>query len=266
MTRFCTLSTCIALFFGLFVVTGCDSAGSVEGTEVVEGPSVSVDGGGELFAWARLNGNDRPEAVGVTISEAAYQSLTDTADSHASARSPKHEGRAIYELDFPSEAPAPYDHATIDWNPEGHPPPGVYTVPHFDAHFYFISPESQAAIEPGPAQTFPDERYVPDSYVPDSVNTPAMGMHYLNMQAPEFNGEAFTHTFIYGFYQGEHIFIEPMATTEVLSANPDVNAEVPQPEAYQKAGLYPERYRIVHDDEAGAYRIVLDELVRHDGS
>lgn len=93
-----------------------------------------------------------------------------------------------------------------------------------------------------------------------------MGMHYLNLQAPEFNGEPFTHTFIYGFYQGEHTFIEPMVTTDVLSSNPDVNAEVPQPETYQKAGMYPDRYRIDHDAEAGVYRVVLEGLTRHGGS
>jgi hypothetical protein len=248
----------------LTVLPGCDSTGP--GTsEVVEGPTVSVEGGGTAYAWVRLGSDDQPEAIGVSFSEAAYESLTDTTDEHSKLR-PKHDGPAEVELAFPDAAPAPYDHATVDWWPEGHPPPNVYTVPHFDAHFYFISPETRTSIEPGPAETFPSEQYVPGGYVADSVNVPGDGMHYLNTSAPEFNGEPFTHTFIYGFYEGSMSFIEPMAASDVLSADPDVTAEVPQPEAYKTSGMYPMSYRITHDDQAGEYRIVLDELVRRGGS
>lgn len=261
---FRTLSFCTALLLSLAVVSGCDSNGVSDGSEVVKGPSVSIEGGGTATAWVRLGPDDQPEALGVSLSEAGYESLTDPGDGHNSGLA-KHDG-AVIELEMPDQTPAPYNHATLDWNPEGHPPPDIYTVPHFDVHFYFLSPQARDAIQGGPAQTFPDEQYVPSSYAADSVNTPDMGMHYVNLQAPEFNGEPFTHTFIYGFYQGEHTFIEPMVTTDVLSSNPDVNAEVPQPETYQRTGMYPARYRIVHDTEAGEYRVVLADLNRYEGS
>jgi len=250
----------------LLVVAGCDSSGPGSGPEVIEGPSVSVEGGGTAHAWVRLNADDQPEAVGVSLSEAAYEALTDTSDAHTNGPVTHHEGPAGLELEMPAEAPAPYDHATIDWWPEGHPPPNVYTVPHFDAHFYFISEQKRNAIEPGPAQTFPDARYVPAGYVADSVNVPGDGMHYLNTNAPEFNGQPFTHTFIYGFYQGDPSFIEPMASTDMLSGDPDVTAEVPQPEAYKRPGMYPTRYRVTFNNEANEYRFVLDDLVRRGGT
>ena len=107
---------------------------------------------------------------------------------------------------------------------------------------------------------------MPAGYAPDSVNTPDMGMHYVNLRAPEFNGEPFTHTLIYGFYKGNLAFIEPMVTTEVLDAGPDVTADVPQPDAYQESGFYPRQYRIVHDEEAGEYRVTLVDLTRRPGS
>jgi hypothetical protein len=173
---------------------------------------------------------------------------------------------ASLELEFPEDVPAPYDHVTIDWWPEGHPPPNVYTVPHFDAHFYFISKDTRDAIEPGPAQTFPADEYVPEGYVADSANVPGDGMHYLNMNAPEFNGQAFTHTFIYGFYQGEPSFIEPMASAEFLSSKCDVTTTVLQPEAYKKTGMYPERYRVTFNEEASEYRMVLEDLVQREDS
>lgn len=266
MTRYGLFSFISVVLFAFVVVTGCDSTGSGDGPDVVDGPSVSVDGGGSAYAWVRLDGDDQPEAVGVSLSESAFRAITDTSDAHTNWSSPKHGEPASLVLDLPDEAPPPYDHATIDWIPEGHPPPGIYTVPHFDAHFYFVSKQTRQSVQPGPAQVFPDERYVPEGYVPDSVNTPSMGMHYLNMQAPEFNGEPFTHTLIYGFDEGEHAFIEPMVTREVLSSGPDVEAEVPQPDVYQKAGMYPRQYRIIHDSDAGEYRVVLEELVRHAGS
>lgn len=259
-----TLSICTALLC-IAVIWGCDSTGSGDGPEVVEGPSVSIEGGGSAYAWVRLGPDDQPDAIGVSLSESGYESLTDTSDTHTSSRA-KHDGAVHLQLEVPDKAPAPYNHATLDWHPEGHPPPGIYTVPHFDAHFYFISPQARDAIEAGPAQTFPDKQHVPPHFAPDSVNTPDMGMHYVNLHAPEFNGEPFTHTYIYGFYQGEHTFIEPMVTTDVLSSNPDVRAEVPQPETYQKSGMYPMHYRIVHDTETGEYRVVLQDLTRREGS
>jgi hypothetical protein len=203
-------------------------------------------------------------AVGVSLSEAAYASLTNRDDDHNA--SAKHGGPSELTLPMPDAAPAPYNHATIDWWPEGHPPPNVYTVPHLDAHFYFVSQEKRESVQPGPAQVYPDERFVPDGYVADSVNVPGDGMHYLNLQAPEFNGEPFTHTFIYGFYRGTSTFIEPMASTDLLSSQPDVTAQVPQPEAYQRAGLYPARYRVAYNDDAEEHRFVLERLQRHEGS
>lgn len=266
MTRHDLLSFSSVALFVFLVLSGCDSTGSSDGPTIVEGPSVTVDGGGSANAWVRLSEDNQPEAVGVSLSESAFRALTDTSDAHTNRARPKHGEPESVVLDLPDETPAPYDHATIDWHPDGHPPPGIYTVPHFDAHFYFVSKQTRQAVEPGPAQVFPGEQYVPEGYVPDSVNTPGMGMHYLNMKAPEFNGEPFTHTLIYGFYEGEHMFLEPMMTSEMLSSRPNVEADVPQPEAYQKAGMYPRDYRITHEAEAGEYRIVLEELVRHDGS
>ena len=46
----------------------------------------------------------------------------------------------------------PFLHFVANWNPEGHPPQEVYTVPHFDLHFYTISNEERLSIE-APATT-----------------------------------------------------------------------------------------------------------------
>ena len=44
----------------------------------------------------------------------------------------------VITLDPPPLAPEPYRFMMLDWNPQGHQPPGVYTVPHFDFHFYMV--------------------------------------------------------------------------------------------------------------------------------
>jgi hypothetical protein len=43
-----------------------------------------------------------------------------------------------------------------------------------------------------------------------------MGNHLIDFTAPEFNGEPFTHTYIWGAYGGSLIFFEPMVTTDFL--------------------------------------------------
>ena len=38
------------------------------------------------------------------------------------------------------------DHISIDFNPCGHPPDGVFTAPHYDFHFYKVDPEYRACM------------------------------------------------------------------------------------------------------------------------
>lgn len=256
MTRFCTLPLCTALLFSLGVLTGCDLTGSDDSAspETHYGEWIDV-GEGQARAWVRQDSNDEPRALGVTMTEEALEGL------------PSGPEPTDYHMHLPADVSVPpYTHVGLDWNPAGHPPPEIYTVPHFDAHFYTLPEETKESIEGGPATSFPAEEYVPEGYVADSVNVPQMGMHYLPTQAPEFNGQPFTHTLIYGFYQGELAFVEPMFTVEFLESQPDVSAPVPQPDAYQKSGHYPMEYTIRHEAEEGTYVITLANLTHHDES
>jgi hypothetical protein len=53
----------------------------------------------------------------------------------------------------------------MDWEPHGHPPPGVYDVPHFDFHFYMITPEERAGIDGSTGGQDPAAEFVPAHYV-----------------------------------------------------------------------------------------------------
>lgn len=240
----------------LGLIAGCDLTGSDDSSapEIRYGEWEAV-GNGQARAWVRLGSNGDPSALGITMTEAALDGL------------PSGPEPTDYHLHLPQGVSVPpYSHLGLDWNPAGHPPPQIYTVPHFDAHFYTLPEETKESIQGGPATTFPADQYVPDGYVADSVNVPQMGMHYLPTQAPEFNGEPFTHTLIYGFYQGELAFVEPMFTVDFLENQPDVTASVPQPDAYQKSGYYPMQYIVRHDADEGAYIITLADLTYREGS
>lgn len=246
----------VALLTVLVLVAGCDLTESDDSSapDIQYGEWVPV-GDGQARAWVRFNADDTPSALGVTMTEAALNGLPDGP------------APTDYHMHLPQGVSVPpYTHLGLDWNPAGHPPPQVYTVPHFDLHFYMLSEGTRESIQGGPATTFPAEQYVPDGYVPDSMNVPQMGMHYLDLQAPEFNGAPFTHTFIYGFYQGETAFIEPMFTVNFLESQPDVTVPIRQPEAYQETGYYPMQYTIQYDGEEEAYVFTLADLTRREGA
>ncbi|MEP6495442.1 MAG: hypothetical protein ABJF01_22335 [bacterium] len=60
-----------------------------------------------------------------------------------------------------------FDHVVLDWNPAGHEPEHVYTLPHFDFHFYSVSEAEQMKIMPDApnfaagAALLPDAQFAP---------------------------------------------------------------------------------------------------------
>jgi len=113
-----------------------------------------------------------------------------------------------YLLPMPTTGPKTIiDHMVIDWESEGHPPPKVYDVQHFDFHFYLMSYADQLQVtfnspldSADPAQQ-PAPEFVPAGYVlPPGTAVPQMGVHAINPAAAEFQQQPFTATFIYGYY------------------------------------------------------------------
>ncbi|MGZ3774568.1 MAG: DUF5602 domain-containing protein [Pseudobdellovibrionaceae bacterium] len=205
---------------------------------IVYGKAVSI-GKGEARAYADIDNLGTPRSVGLAISEKSMEGLSDQ------------------EMEFPLELPsilkiAPYDHMVINWEPHGHVPEHIYTVPHFDFHFYFISEAQRKSIQCTGADTSvcktqPDPSKIPAHYVPSPDGVPQMGWHWVDPRSPEFNGKMFTATFIYGFYGGHMIFLEPMVTRAFLMENKNFEKEIPAPEAWPKNGYYPKSYSIRYD-------------------
>jgi hypothetical protein len=160
--------------------------------------------------------------------------------------------------------PAPFDHIQVDWNPGGHPPHGIYHLPHFDFHFFMISLTERAAISVADGATMfraPAVAAIPEGYRADTEGFAQMGVHWLDSRAPEFAQQPFTRTMIHGFYDGRMIFQEPMVTKAFLETRPNFDALIAQPAQYPTSGLYPTRYRVTHDAASGDYIVALDGLM-----
>lgn len=171
----------------------------------------------------------------------------------------------------------PFRWMELDWNAHGHAPPGVYDRPHFDVHFYMVEREAITAIRTGTCGIMVDcqdfERastpvaadFLPAGYADVGAVVPAMGNHLVNTAAPELATPPtpFTHTLIYGAYDGRITFIEPMVSREYLASRPDVCAPIVQPAKWDAPGSYPTQYCIRHLPGEAALTISLEGFVEH---
>jgi hypothetical protein len=164
----------------------------------------------------------------------------------------------------------------------------VYDVPHFDFHFYLMDRRSvEREIRPGECDVDEDgtpeaevpcdvlERGTeplppaqqPPGYAPTDEIVPYMGNHWVNQQAPEFQGEAFTHTMIYGSFDGQLTFLEPMVTVEYLeNLRGREIVDVATPDAFPREGLYPTQYVVRHLRNRDAYVVFLRRFRLFDGT
>ncbi|UPV76350.1 DUF5602 domain-containing protein (plasmid) [Halorussus limi] len=196
----------------------------------------------------------------------------------------------ITELPLPAAAEdaSNFEWASVDWNPSGHLPREVYDVPHFDFHFYTMeraavhreippgecdadgdgAPEAAVPCEVQARGTEPlPDAQLPEGYVSTDDTVPLMGNHWVDSEAPELSGEPFTHTWIYGSFDGEITFLEPMITTEFLRGlRGRVVADVKTPERFPQRGFYPTQYVIRHLRRQDAYAVFLRRFKQFEGS
>jgi len=190
-------------------------------------------------------------------------------------------------LELPANNPTPYKFVQFNWNPGGHEPPGIYDQPHFDFHFWTVGLDVRNAIVPSNPQfaeksaRYPGAEYNTPFFVdaataakapPAAVSVPQMGVHWLDVRSPEFNGGKFGKTYLRGSWDGQFVFDEPMITRAYLlskraatdAASRDEVIVLPETGRRQVAGYYPEAYRITFDAETNEYRIALTRLTWRD--
>jgi hypothetical protein len=225
-------------------------------------------GEGTARVYVQLRGGE-PVEVGVALSETALSGLP---DQHSPGGEQMPDGLKTFPVTvtMPANNPTPYRHVGLDWNPGGHEPHGIYNKPHFDFHFYTISEEERHAIVPTDPQfgaraaKFPAPEYVPVGYIaPAPSAVPAMGVHWVDPKSPELNGQPFDKTFIYGTWDGNVIFAEPMITKAFLESKPDFTAPIAVAQKHATAGYHASSYSIRWDEGTREYRIALGGLQRH---
>jgi len=241
-----------------------ESASTTDG--IVYGEAVPL-GDGVVRTFVRLEGTV-PVEIGVALSPGALEGLpVDGAPGGITMP----DGHSTFEiaLGMPDGHGTPFRHATVDWNPAGHEPPGVYDLPHFDFHFYTIELHERHRIDPADPEFMqkgmraPESPYVPAGFVlPEASPVPFMGAHWVDPTSPELQDppETFTHTFLYGSWDGRIVFAEPMVTKAFLESRTAVRAPIGVAERYDPAGYYPAAYEIRWDEGAGEYRVSLTEL------
>jgi hypothetical protein len=236
----------------------------------VEGPAIRI-GNGQARTYVLFDpADDRtPREIGVAIDAAGLEGLPTS-------------GMSMNRLRLPANAPAPYTFVMFDWNAMGHEPAGIYDQPHFDFHFY-LTPEADvdriiptSATFAQEANSLPTGDFLPPMFAalappgmePAAVAVPQMGLHWSDVRSPELQAmlgkpeayEPFAKTFIYGSWNGEFTFLEPMITRAHLLTQPDEIIPVPQPAKYGVAGWYPTAYRVTFDRPANEYRVALTGL------
>lgn len=228
-----------------------DSTGTEE--RLLRGADITL-GQGIARTEVTLNQSGKPISIAVVLNAAALSGLPATVP----------QGGLEVVLPLPTDAgPLPFDHVAMNWQPGGHPPPGIYNRPHFDVHFYAITMAERNAMTPADPQfaakalRAPAAEFVPPNYVTDGTAIPRMGSHWNDRNAPEHHGVTFTRTLIYGFFDGSMIFIEPMVTKEFLETHADVTADLAIPTRYPRPGFYPTRWRVSFDSTRGEHRIEL---------
>lgn len=249
-------------------------------------------GQGSLRSFVEFKKSGKPKKIGVEFTKAALTGLP-SGHSDGTWDIPHPDGSiAWYCCGYehvltlpPSAATTPFEHIVVNWNNEGHPPPGIYSVPHFDFHFYLISNEERRAITapatsaemcvragslPIPLTCGNLDRALiplspgqapPDFISPGSVE-PGMGNHMLDKFAPELSGTPFTQTLLYGTWDGAISFFEPMITLAYLQNLQGKSCyDLKVPQGFAEAGYYPTRYCASHKPKGqGTYQITLDSF------
>ncbi len=223
----------------------------------IKGPEVTM-GNGKANSFFKIDASGTPLEIGFEMTMEAFNGLTQIPMDFANST-------FVLPLDQKALDVTPFDHLVINWQPHGHPPVGVYTDPHFDFHFYTITLAEQMAIPPySPASAaqidlLPPAGFMPATYKPDPAGIPAMGKHWTDPAAPS----PFTHTLIYGSYNGQVNFVEPMVTLAILQGATTINIPYAQPLNFAKAGKwYPTKYNIYKDQQTLKHIVSLSEFVK----
>jgi len=104
--------------------------------------SIEVDSHCEYTAILKVNIKD----AGLTIPNQAADCLSEVencVDQKGDAVSCLNEQRNLYEISNMFKDHTGFNHVGLDYSPCGHPPTGVFTIPHLNFHFFRATPHER---------------------------------------------------------------------------------------------------------------------------
>lgn len=250
MTVFRTTLRLTAVFGPIVLLSGC-----AEGARTVDGECEDVFGA-EVCTWGTISGDDVVE-FGATVAIASI----DAAPADAELAFPPVLVAAVRLPEEVREATG-FDHLGINWEAHGHPP-ALFMTPHFDFHFYAMSPTEIAAVDCSNLEkptSLPNGYALPDLEIPDvgtlvGICVPAMGMH--SMREDELDKtDLFGASMLVGYYDQSVMSLEPMISRAKLQEHESFVMDVPAVPDAGEVTAWPTGFEAVYDDSAEAYRFV----------
>ncbi|MFB2938169.1 cupin domain-containing protein [Aerosakkonemataceae cyanobacterium BLCC-F154] len=256
--------------------------------QYVPGQVVTSDpkpiGDGWIYTWGAFDPAGNPSSIGVTFTENALDDMFEVTDpNNQFPRLVPHLNMPdmfaparVYDIEYPQivKDKTPFDHMGWYANSEGHAPPSIYDDPHVDVHFFLDTIQERERITGAPELNAQLYKYPPDGFLnrdyilanDPTTGRPAtgdalQGSHWVDREAPEFNGQPFTETFIFGTYDGEVNFWEPMITKEFFAQKTNLTKPIKFPDIVAEDGFYPTEYSITYNPNFGEYTVSLDNFV-----
>jgi len=213
---------------------------------------------GKVWSSAKVDKDGKPLNVSIVVNDAALNSVP--LGQPSDHMSPQNN----LLIPIADKSGTPFKFIMLNWNSSGHEPDHVYTVPHFDFHFYTSNQnEVMSYMDEAKLAAEPSGDYIPASYV-SGAPVPMMGKHYIDVNTPELHGQSFTQTFLFGSYNSKVVFWEPMITLDFLKNTTQFERSIAQPSKYQQAGYYPTKMKISRHD--GVTQISLTDFVNRQAS
>lgn len=228
---------------------------SGEKINVFKGPQVQY-GEGKIRSFISIDEDNFPVEIGFIITQEVFDNVDIL---------PGFDIATAFALHPKAKEVTPFEHLALKWS-EGHPP--AFFDPHFDLYFYMITNEERMAIpEYTPATEDAFTLLPPEGFMPANYGTPPgeggaypiIGKHWLPLNLPDYL--PFTTIMVLGSFNGEFIFIEPMATLDYLTNNPNFSGSYSQPELFQESTNYPTRYNVYEDPKTHDVYITLSDFV-----
>ncbi|MEJ7673127.1 MAG: hypothetical protein WKF59_10540 [Chitinophagaceae bacterium] len=188
-----------------------------------------------------------PQEIGAIFTDEALSGLPDV--------------NTLYSLQFHHKAieATPFEHVLLGLSAHGHVlPPSGQIAAHFDVRFMMMTEEERLVIPAPPSPGFdaPPSGYLPANYVQNAAIA-QVGRHWSYSTVA---GTTVNHTMVYGTWNRELTFINPIVTLTTLASGASYSVAYPQPQYFAEHGYFPTKYNIYEDDK-GRHYVTLSDFV-----